>query len=198
MAWGAYVVVLGMLAILYFLAVFFFLPALIERRLENRQNDYAKRQLEKDVEEVDLKIKSGNAMADAILNSKMSLAGTKDIRLDVTAKIPEKLPVSDTEFSVIFGNLMDNAMEACEKIESIEERFIRVYIGIYKKQFYMSITNATNQAKRMEHYITGKGTGHGLGLYQIDKIVKKRQGYLKRKNEPGVFVTEIMLPYKDI
>ncbi len=198
MAWRAYVVVLGMLAILYFLAVFFFLPALIERRLENRQNDYAKRQLEKDVEEVDLKIKSGNAMADAILNSKMSLAGTKDIRLDVTAKIPEKLPVSDTEFSVIFGNLMDNAMEACEKIESIEERFIRVYIGIYKKQFYMSITNATNQAKRMEHYITGKGTGHGLGLYQIDKIVKKRQGYLKRKNEPGVFVTEIMLPYKDV
>ena len=198
MAWGAYVVVLGMLAILYFLAVFFFLPALIERRLENRQNDYAKRQLEKDVEEVDLKIKSGNAMADAILNSKMSLAGTKDIRLDVTAKIPEKLPVSDTEFSVIFGNLMDNAMEACEKIESIEERFIRVYIGIYKKQFYMSITNATNQAKRMEQYITGKGTGHGLGLYQIDKIVKKRQGYLKRKNEPGVFVTEIMLPYKDV
>lgn len=198
MAWGAYVVVLGMLAILYFLAVFFFLPALIECRLENRQNDYAKRQLEKDVEEVDLKIKSGNAMADAILNSKMSLAGTKDIRLDVTAKIPEKLPVSDTEFSVIFGNLMDNAMEACEKIESIEERFIRVYIGIYKKQFYMSITNATNQAKRMEHYITGKGTGHGLGLYQIDKIVKKRQGYLKRKNEPGVFVTEIMLPYKDV
>ena len=198
MAWGAYVVVLGMLAILYFLAVFFFLPALIERRLENRQNDYAKRQLEKDVEEVDLKIKSGNAMADAILNSKMSLAGTKDIRLDVTAKIPEKLPVSDTEFSVIFGNLMDNAMEACEKIESIEERFIRVYIGIYKKQFYMSITNATNQAKRMEHYITGKGTGHGLGLYQIDKIVKKRQGYLTRKNEPGVFVTEIMLPYKDV
>ena len=198
MAWGAYVVVLGMLAILYFLAVFFFLPALIERRLENRQNDYAKRQLEKDVEEVDLKIKSGNAMADAILNSKMSLAGTKDIRLDVTAKIPEKLPVSDTEFSVIFGNLMDNAMEACEKIESIEERFIRVYIGIYKKQFYMSITNATNEAKRMEHYITGKGTGHGLGLYQIDKIVKKRQGYLKRKNEPGVFVTEIMLPYKDV
>ncbi len=176
MAWGAYVVVLGMLAILYFLAVFFFLPALIERRLENRQNDYAKRQLEKDVEEVDLKIKSGNAMADAILNSKMSLAGTKDIRLDVTAKIPEKLPVSDTEFSVIFGNLMDNAMEACEKIESIEERFIRVYIGIYKKQFYMSITNATNQAKRMEHYITGKGTGHGLGLYQIDKIVKKTPG----------------------
>ena len=198
MAWRAYVVVLGMLAILYFLAVFFFLPALIERRLENRQNDYAKRQLEKDVEEVDLKIKSGNAMADAILNSKMSLAGTKDIRLDVTAKIPEKLPVSDTEFSVIFGNLMDNAMEACEKIESIEERFIRVYIGIYKKQFYMSITNATNQAKRMEHYITGKGTGHGLGLYQIDKIVKKRQGYLKRNNEPGVFVTEIMLPYKDV
>ncbi|RKI38800.1 ATP-binding protein [bacterium D16-51] len=238
MVWGAFAVILGMLAILYFLAVFFFLPALIERRLENRQNEYAKRQLEeirstykemrgwrhdfrnhmhvlriylengevekcqayllqleKDLEEVDLKVKSGNAMADAILNSKMSLAGTKDIRLDVTARIPEKLPISDTEFSVVFGNLMDNAMEACEKIARQEERFIRVYIGIYKKQFYISVTNATNQTKRVERYITEKGAGHGFGLYRIDKIVKKYQGYLKRKNEPGVFVTEIMLPY---
>lgn len=240
MVWGAFAVILGMLAILYFLAVFFFLPALIERRLENRQNEYAKRQLEgirstykemrgwrhdfrnhmhvlriylengevekcqayllqleKDLEEVDLKIKSGNAMADAILNSKMSLAGTKDIRLDVTARIPEKLPISDTEFSVVFGNLMDNAMEACEKIARQEERFIRVYIGIYKKQFYISVTNATNQTKRVERYITEKGAGHGFGLYRIDKIVKKYQGYLKRKNEPGVFVTEIMLPYME-
>ena len=240
MVWGAFAAVLGMLVILYFLTVFFFLPALIERRLENRQNEYAKRQLEeirstykemrgwrhdfrnhmhvlriylengevekcqayllqleKDLEEVDLKVKSGNAMADAILNSKMSLAGTKNIRLDVTARIPEKLPISDTEFSVVFGNLMDNAMEACEKIARQEERFIRVYIGIYKKQFYMSVTNATNQTKRVERYITEKGAGHGFGLYRIDKIVKKYQGYLKRKNEPGVFVTEIMLPYME-
>ena len=85
-------------------------------------------------------------------------------------------------------------MEACEKIVSQEERFIRVYIGIYKKQFYMSVTNATSQTKRIEWYITDKGVGHGFGLYRIDKIVKKYQGYLKRRSEPGVFVTEIMLP----
>lgn len=238
MIWWIFAAVLLALVLCCCFAVFFFLPWMLERRLENRQNEYTKRQLEeirstykemrgwrhdfrnhmhvlrihlengefekcrsyllqleKDLEEVDLKIKSGNAMADAILNSKMSLAKTKDIRLDVTAKIPEQLPISDTEFCVIFGNLMDNALEACEKIGNHEERFIRVYIGIYKKQFYMSVTNATNQTKRIEHYITNKGSGHGFGLYRIDKIVKKYQGYLKRGSEPGVFVTEIMLPY---
>ena len=197
MAWGAYVVVLGMLAILYFLAVFFFLPALIERRLENRQNDYAKRQLEKDVEEVDLKIKSGNAMADAILNSKMSLAGTKDIRLDVTAKIPEKLPVSDTEFSVIFGNLMDNAMEACAGIENPGQRFIRIYIDILKGQLYIYIMNSAKGRRKRSGRIyksTKDGAFHGFGLMRIDKVVERYNGYLDRQDEDGVFVTEIMLP----
>ncbi|MFG6348202.1 MAG: GHKL domain-containing protein, partial [Lachnospiraceae bacterium] len=40
-----------------------------------------------------------------------------------------------------------------------------------------------------------KGEGHGFGLYRIDKIIKERHGYLNRKDEPGVFSTEIMLPF---
>lgn len=238
MTWGMLAVILAVIVVLYFLAIYLFLPRLLERRLENYQNDYTERQLEeirstykemrgwrhdyrnhmqvlkvylengevekcrsyllqmnKDLDEVDLDVKSGNAMADAILNSKMSLARAKEIRLDVTAKIPERLPISDTEFCVIFGNLMDNAMEACEKVSEVEERFIRVYIGMFKKQFYISVTNSTNQKKRIQFYISDKGVGHGFGLYRIDKIIKKHQGYLNRKNEPGVFVTELMLPF---
>lgn len=151
-------------------------------------------QMDEDLSEVDHVIKTGNIMADAIVNSKVSLAKTRKIRLDVTAKIPEKLPVSDVEFCVLFGNLMDNAIEACEKIGAEEERFIRVYIGLFKKQFYLSVTNATNERVRLKKYVSLKGEGHGLGLYRIDKIIKERRGYLNRKNEPGVFATEVMFP----
>lgn len=152
-------------------------------------------QMNQDLSNVDHVIKTGNVMADAIVNSKISLAKTKDISLDVTAKVPEELPISDVEFCVLFGNLMDNAIEACEKIVSKDERFIRVYIGTFKKQFYISVINATNQKKRTKKYYTLKGEGHGFGLQRIDKIIRERNGYLNRKDEPNVFATEIMLPF---
>lgn len=152
-------------------------------------------QMDQDLNDVDQMVKSGNAMADAIINSKLSLAREKNIKLNTTLKIPEKLPLSDMEFCAVFGNLMDNAIEACEKIADREERFIRIYIGTFKKQFYISITNATAKTKRVTTYATGKGGEHGFGLYRIDTIVKKHGGYLNRKNEPGVFATEVLLPF---
>lgn len=152
-------------------------------------------QMNEDLSNVDHVIKTGNVMADAIINSKVSLAKSRQIRLDVTAGIPEQLPLSDVEFCVLFGNLMDNAIEACEKISDTEERFIRIYVGLFKKQFYMSITNSTNQKHRVQKYYSLKGEGHGFGLYRIDKIIHEKHGYLNRKDEPGVFATEIMLPF---
>ena len=152
-------------------------------------------QMNEDLSNVDHIIKTGNVMADAIINSKVSLAKSRQIRLDVTAGVPEQLPLSDVEFCVIFGNLMDNAIEACEKISDTEERFIRIYIGVFKKQFYLSVTNSTNQKRRVRKYYSAKGEGHGFGLYRIDKIIQEKHGYLNRKDEPGVFATEIMLPF---
>lgn len=152
-------------------------------------------QMDKDLEDIDHIVKTGNVMADAILNSKLTLARSKNITVNATAKIPEKLPVTDTEFCVILGNLLDNAIEACEKIQEENDRFIRIYIGIFQKQFYLSVTNSTSNSKRIAVYHTVKGINHGFGLARIDSIVNKHQGFLNRKNEPGVFVTEIMLPF---
>lgn len=166
--------------------------------VENRQWDECLAyiaEMDQDLMNVDHVIKTGNVMADAIVNSKVSLAKAKNIQVDVTVKIPERLPVTDVEFSVIFGNLMDNAIESCDGIAGESERFIRIYIGIFKQQFYISVTNATNRKNRIGRYMTQKGDGHGFGLYRIDKIVKEKKGYLNRKDEPGVFATEIMLPF---
>ena len=60
----------------------------------------------------------------------------------------------------------------------------------------MSITNATNEVVRKydEEYISKKRGNHGHGLKRINKVVEKYNGYINRKNEPGVFVCEIMLP----
>lgn len=154
-------------------------------------------QLEQDLKKVDTVVKTGNMKTDPILNSKLSLAKHYHIPVDVTAKVPEKMQMTDTELCVMIGNLMDNAIEACLKIKEEDKRFIRIYIGTLKKQFYISITNSTAKKYRTKgKYLTEKGKNHGFGLSRVDTIVKKYGGYLNRQNEPEVFATEIMLPMK--
>ncbi len=60
-------------------------------------------------------------MADAILNSKISLAKAQEIPVRVDAHIPVKLSISDLDLCVILGNLFDNAIEAnCSYPKDIE------------------------------------------------------------------------------
>ena len=151
--------------------------------------------LEQDLDDIDLLFHTGNINADAILNSKISLAVKRGIQVDYKATVPKELAVSDIDLCVVIGNLIDNAVEACEKVDP-EHQFIRLYIGILRRQLYVSVTNATSEVVRKldEEYITTKRGDHGHGLKRINNIVNKYDGYINRKNEAGVFVTEIMLP----
>lgn len=151
-------------------------------------------ELEQDLDDIYELVDSGNLNVDAILNSKLSMALKKEIALDYKATVPPKLKVTDLDLCVILGNLIDNAMEACETVES--GRFIRLYIGVFKQQLYISLSNATSEVVRKldEEYITQKRGNHGHGLKRINLEVEKYGGYINRKNEPGIFVTEIMLP----
>jgi sensor histidine kinase regulating citrate/malate metabolism len=153
--------------------------------------------LEKDLDNVNTLIDTGNVNLDAILNSKLSLALKGDIDIKYKAEVPSELTVSDIDLCVLIGNLIDNAVEACDKIiQNKEKKFIRLYIGVLKKQLYITVTNGTDEPVRKldEEYITAKRGNHGHGLKRINKLVEKYDGFINRKNEPGVFVTEILLP----
>lgn len=152
-------------------------------------------ELNKDLTTVDTVLKTGNVMVDAILNSKISLAQSKNIKVDSTAAVPEKIRVSDTDICVIIGNLLDNAIEACCKLEDYDKRFIRIYIGILKQQLYISVSNSVGGEIKKEgkNYFTTKNENHGFGLKRIDKIISKYGGYINRQDETDVFATEIMI-----
>lgn len=153
--------------------------------------------LEKDLDSIDIAIRTGNVSLDAILSSKVSIARKNFIDVNCTAKVPENLKISDVHLCAIVGNLMDNAIEACEKITAgAAQKFIRVYIGLFKSQLYISVTNSTCEKyrRRLSELVTSKLGEHGFGLRRIDKIAEKYDGYVNRKNEPGVFATEVMLP----
>lgn len=152
--------------------------------------------LEKDLTMVDTVLKTGNVMVDAILNSKLSLIQEKKIAVDATALVPEDIAVSGIDLSVIIGNLLNNAMEACMELPREQDRFIRIYIDIIKKQLYISVTNSMKgkAGKSGGRFLSRKTGSHGFGLYRIDSIVARYGGFLNRQTEEGVFATEIMLP----
>ena len=156
-------------------------------------------ELDRDLTAVDTVVKTGNVMIDAVLNSKISLARQKGISVDAKAIVPGDLDtvISEVDLSLIIGNLMDNAMEACMRITEPERRFIRVYIDILKGQLYIYVMNAMEgELKRVGRiYETLKDSRHhGFGLMRIDKVVDRYHGYLERENEEGVFATEVLLP----
>ncbi len=152
--------------------------------------------LDEDLTTVDTVIKTGNPMTDAILNSKISLAKSKDINVVADAHIPLKLKTSEIDLCCIIGNLFDNAIDASMKLPK-EQRVIRVYMDMKNTQLYISFTNFTAGKKlkkdgRLFH--STKGDGHGFGLVRIDAIVDRLDGYLSRNSEDGAFTTEILLP----
>lgn len=71
-------------------------------------------ELEGDLKRVEPAVKTGNSMADAILNSKISLAKAKGIAVRADAHIPVTLSISDLDLCVLLGNLFDNAIEAAK------------------------------------------------------------------------------------
>ncbi len=149
-----------------------------------------------DLNSVDTVLKTGNKMTDVILNSKISLAKSRNITVRADAHVPVSLTTSEIDLCIIMGNLLDNAIEACMRLPE-EERLIRIYMDMKNTQLYMSFTNTTAQKKQKKEggrFRTTKGQGHGYGLVRVDTIVERNQGYINRNSEDGAFTTEILLP----
>ena len=152
--------------------------------------------LETDLATVDTVVKTGNPMADAILNSKISLARAQGIPVKADARVPVALALSELDLCVILGNLFDNAIEASLALPP-EGRLIRVYMDMKGTRLYICLTNFTAVGKQKKlggRFATTKGSGHGFGLKRIDEIVERHGGWVDRNSEEGAFTTEILLP----
>lgn len=153
--------------------------------------------LNDDLTQVDTVLKTGNVMVDAILNSKLSLIRSKNIKVNAKAAVPKELKISEIDLCVIIGNLLDNAMESCLRQSEEKHRFIRVFIGVLKNQLYISVSNSVGGEikKSGRIYLSSKNSEtHGFGLMRIDRLAAKYDGYVNRQNEEGVFATEVLLP----
>lgn len=152
-------------------------------------------ELDYEITHMDTLLKTGNLAADVILSAKLSQAKENHIAVTVKAVLPEQLLITDVELSIILGNYLENAIEAC-KMLPIEERFIRLYIKRKGNMLYFSMLNSSGKkmAKEGSLFASKKAGLHGFGLKRAEAILEKHGGWCKYNSEDGAFSTEFLVP----
>ena len=144
-------------------------------------------QIERSITGMGLPVNSGNLLIDAIVGSKILFARNQNIQTDADIEAPSDLKMNDTDLSALLGNLLDNAVEACQRIaDPGAKRFVEIEIRIIKGHLHVKVRNSTNGALRMQgaNFLTDKsGRHHGVGIKHIDEITAKYGGYISRSHE---------------
>ncbi len=116
---------------------------------------------------------------DTILEQKKEKAESEGIEFSIQADRIGALPFSDLEICTLFSNLLDNAIEACEKIEE-NRRWIEIQITRKSGMLYLTISNSIKDrpSEQEGKLITNKENHqlHGYGIKSVQKIVRKYEG----------------------
>lgn len=145
------------------------------------------REFTRTIQTPDFSISTGNIALDTLLNAKKSLAESKGIIFKVHLLIPDHLPIGSADLCTIFGNALDNAIEACDRIED-KNKMIELSFGQYDRSLVCSIVNT---AEKIDHplFSTSKDdhANHGFGLQNIRETLEKYDSEPTIKWENGTF-----------
>lgn len=171
------------------------MSALVEMKKIDELQEYLK-ELSDDLDSVHEFVRTGNAAVDAVISSKLDICKIKSISYETKLLLPANCWLTDIDLCTILGNLLDNAIEACEKFDNPEDRLIKVIICVLRGQFYISIVNSIKEPpkKKGDVFVSTKGENHGFGIRRIDRTVHKYGGFVNRSFKDDTFTTEIMIP----
>ena len=127
----------------------------------------------------------------AILNTKYRLAISLGIECVFKIKVPEAIKISDLDLFSIVGNILDNAIEACQYCET--EKYINFDMAYHKNSIVIITSNSTDG--NVDSFTTRKSNPllHGIGLKTIHFIVDKYDGTLSYKFLETIFRMELTL-----
>ncbi len=138
---------------------------------------------------------TGNTVVNAILNQKSAYAKSLGIHTEFQIVLPDPLPIDDLTLCSLFGNLLNNAIEACAQQD---EPFIRLTVYPVKSYLALRIDNSVPEdvlQKNPQLQSTKEDSrNHGIGIKVLRDIVKKYDGILHYQMvDPHCFSVEIML-----
>lgn len=138
----------------------------------------------------------GNSTVSAVLNLELAKASVAGVVLDTKLAVPPVLPFRDSDLCSLLTNLIDNALEACGRL-NISGAKIEVGICQRQEYLYICVTNPVGDADSREllslRTFKEDSIAHGYGSKIVDEIVGRYNGEINRSVDAHRFVVDLML-----
>lgn len=138
-------------------------------------------------------VNTGNIVLDALVNNKQRIAEEKNIKFTAFLQIPDKLFIDSTDICIIFGNALDNAIEACEKIKGSERR-ISLHVVYENDSLICKFENTAPEEIGHDLKTTKKNEKeHGFGIGNIETALSKYDSIYKFSQKDSIFTLSIVI-----
>ncbi|MCL2078160.1 MAG: GHKL domain-containing protein [Oscillospiraceae bacterium] len=135
---------------------------------------------------------TGNSIADALLNEKNDICIKNGITYEHDGHIPPS-GITAVDLCILLFNMLDNAIEACEKITNGAKE-IKTVSDFKNNYFYIKASNTTKEPVKIQNnFIPSTKPGHGFGLTNIRRVAEKYDGSIKLNCDGGLFQIEAVL-----
>lgn len=150
--------------------------------------------VEQDLEEYGHFYESGNGVLNVILKEKRKAAKDRKIDMQIDVDFTEGNFIEDRDIVIIFGNALDNAIEACDKL-SAQEGLITVKAGRIRKMLTIVFENNLAEEEVLP-LSTSKSDGflHGFGITNIKESVERYDGTCTIETKEQQFIMQILIP----
>ncbi|MEE0247919.1 GHKL domain-containing protein [Peptacetobacter hiranonis] len=140
---------------------------------------------------------SGNSLFDIIVDEKMNICKNKGIEFDIDVDSKNTGFIKNMDMSSILANILDNAIEACDKMTS-NKKYIKLTSMWADDMFIIICENSKeNEVKKIgDRFITDKlnKSEHGIGIKSVEKSVKNYDGNMMIFCDDNLFKVKIMIP----
>lgn len=136
-----------------------------------------------------------NRTVNAIITHYAAICNSRGIDLSIDLVVPSATQkISDSEICVIFGNLLENAVEACERMKD-GDRFIRLKSVLQYDLLTITMDNSFNGEVSTEgnRYHSSKRDDYGVGLESIRSVATKAGGDVEFRSDHKVFYSSVYI-----
>ena len=153
-------------------------------------------EIEDEFFETKKRVWTGNRIADMILEQKRALAEQEGIAFTIQAVPIAEWPFNDSETCSLLGNLLDNAVEACKRLDDNIDKWITIKIESQKHLLFLVIENAVCELPIKKNgrpvSIKQDKMRHGYGLKSVERIVNKHEGMITYQSQDKAFQVKLL------
>ena len=136
-------------------------------------------------------IDTGHPSIDSIIENKLNKCDELNINANFSYQYKEPIMINEIEIAVIIGIILDNTIEACQKVNDINKDIWGSLI-VDKQNIIINIKNTAVSSNNLKTTKADKKS-HGYGLKSISLIAKKYNGYAKFSFDNNNFTSYVII-----